>query len=155
MRSWLTMTLMGLLIATGGAGCAPHPSPYAIIVRSMEPGPDVSEVLRISDPAAVGRLESHFPGYKARPAGLMWGGGAWVAGYDVYIDDSSGRTYHITVGYSYDDEEPTYRQRWSVPHGQVDHAVAGDFEKFVEELEVKRARERPAPTTAPATKPAS
>ena len=154
MQSWPTMTLIGLLIATGVAGCAPHPSPSAIILRT-EPGNDVSEVLRIRDPAAVRRLESHFPGYKARPAGLMWGGGAWVAGYDVYIDDSSGRTYHITVGYSYDDEEPTYRQRWSVPHGQVDHAVAGDFEKFVEELEAKRARERPAPTTAPATKPAS
>jgi hypothetical protein len=102
------MALIGLLTATGIAGCAPQRSPYAIIVRT-QPGPDVSEVLRISDRAAVRRLESHFPGYKARPAGLMWGGGAWIAGYDVYIDDSSGRTYHITVGYSYDDEEPAFR----------------------------------------------
>ncbi len=63
----------------------------------------------------------------------MWGG-AWVAGYDVYIDDSSGRTVHIIVSHDNGDG----LQFWTVGKGDLE--VAGDFEKFVEALEAKRAR---------------
>lgn len=131
MQSWPTMTLMGLLIASGVTGCAQYHSPHAIIVR-FEPGADVSEVFRIKDPATLRQLESHFPRYKARP-GSMWGG-AWVAAYDVYIDDGSARAIHITVSLDIDDG----LQFWTVGKGDLE--VAGNFEQFVEALRAKRAR---------------
>ena len=125
MQSWPTMTLMGVLIASGIVGCAHHGSPSAIIVRT-HPGPDVSEVLRINDPATLRQLESHFPRYKARP-GSIWGG-AWIAGYDVYIDDSSGRTVHIMVSHDIDGS-----QFWTVGKGDLE--VAGDFDMLQPERE--------------------
>jgi hypothetical protein len=130
-RSWPTMRLIGgVLIASSVGGCAPHRSTSAIVVR-IHPGPDVSEVLRVQDPTAMRRLESRFPRYWMRP-GSMWGGG-WIAGYDVYIDDNSGRTVHIMVSHDVDGS-----QFWTV--GKGDFEVAGDFEKFVKAIEVKCAR---------------
>jgi hypothetical protein len=86
----------------------------------------VAKTHLVSDAKKVAALEEFFPDYQKRPASNIAGG--WRAGYYVYLDFPGGESVKLVVS-------PTTHEEvlWST--GRGDHAVNGDFAKFLAGLE--------------------
>ena len=121
MRIVLLITLLAAL-----AGCSQERGYSAMIVfdgARTRDGVGTPVALSLREEKMVRQLESFFPDYASLPTSPL--AGAWISGYDIYIDNERGRAVHIVV--SYDGEF------WTV--GRGDLRVSGDFTRFVEQLQ--------------------
>jgi hypothetical protein len=87
----------------------------------------VEKTYLVSDAKKVAALEAFFPDYQSKPKSDVAAG--WKAGYFVYFDLPGGESVKLVVS-------PTdfAKPQWTVG-GKGDHAVKGDFGKFVAELD--------------------
>jgi hypothetical protein len=87
-------------------------------------GVEHPNVVRISDPKMLARLESFFPNYRDRPSSEV--ARAWEVGHNVYFDFPHGVTIRIAVS------ENQNAAFWTA--GRGDFRTHGDFKAFVDAL---------------------
>jgi hypothetical protein len=125
----LSFSLVGLAIAflgcngNGGAGKPAGPGSATIVVIGKQ---GVSKTYLLSDAAKIAALEAFFPNYRNRPTNPNAAG--WKAGSYVYFDFPKGESLKLVVS-------PTGGANTYWTMGQGDHAVVGDFAKFLATLE--------------------